>query len=127
MPAEKWRVGRSLGRTLYIQVGEEPSKDDQCIGMVDTREIAGRIVTAMNEAERLREDRAVSFMQVLGWKRRTEQAEELIETVRALAQQWVDEEPANVSESAVRLIFAEAGRKILAELPDPVIASGQED
>lgn len=28
-----WRVGRSVGRTVYIQVGEEPGKDDLLVGM----------------------------------------------------------------------------------------------
>ncbi len=37
----KWRVGRKLGRTLY--------RGDECVGMVDTPEIAAQIVKAMNE------------------------------------------------------------------------------
>ena len=37
---ERWRVGRKLGRTIYW--------DEQVVGMVDTPEIAGRIVAAMN-------------------------------------------------------------------------------
>lgn len=36
-----WRVGRKLGRTLYV--------DDVCVGMVDTPELAARIVAAMND------------------------------------------------------------------------------
>ena len=35
-----WRVGNRLGRTLYL--------DDECVGMVDTPEIAARIVATMN-------------------------------------------------------------------------------
>jgi hypothetical protein len=35
-----WRVGRKLGRTLY--------KDDVCVGMVDSPEIAADIVASMN-------------------------------------------------------------------------------
>lgn len=38
--SEQWRVGRTLGRTLYV--------DDQVVGMVDTPELAQRIVDAMN-------------------------------------------------------------------------------
>jgi hypothetical protein len=34
-----WRVGRKLGRTIY--------KDDVCIGMVDTPELAEEIVWTM--------------------------------------------------------------------------------
>jgi hypothetical protein len=60
--AERWRVGRTLGRTLYIQVGEEPSKEDRCIGLMDTRELAEQVVAAVNgpgaEEERLRAELA---------------------------------------------------------------------
>lgn len=38
-----WRVGRKLGRTLY--------KDDACVGMVDTPELATLIVETMNGDE----------------------------------------------------------------------------
>lgn len=40
----RWRVGRKLGRTIY--------RDDECVGMVDTPEIAAAIVAAMNGATR---------------------------------------------------------------------------
>jgi len=40
-----WRVGRKLGRTLY--------RDEVCVGMVDTPEIALAIVHAMNEREKM--------------------------------------------------------------------------
>ncbi len=40
--SETWRVGRKLGRTLYI--------NDVVVGMVDTPEQAARIVEAMNRA-----------------------------------------------------------------------------
>jgi hypothetical protein len=36
----EWRVGRTLGRTLYV--------GDAVVGMVDTPEIAARICLAMN-------------------------------------------------------------------------------
>lgn len=39
-----WRTGRKLGRTLY--------ENDRVVGMVDTAEIAERIVRAMNAPER---------------------------------------------------------------------------
>lgn len=35
-----WRVGRKVGRTLYV--------DDKLVGMVDTPEIAAQIAAAMN-------------------------------------------------------------------------------
>lgn len=37
---ERWRVGEKLGRTLY--------RNGQCVGMVDTRELAEEIVRCMN-------------------------------------------------------------------------------
>lgn len=42
---QPWRVGRKLGRTLYI--------GDECIGMVDTPELATSIVAAMNARQDL--------------------------------------------------------------------------
>ena len=41
MSEPKWRVGRKLGRTLYV--------GEQCVGMVDTKELAAAIVARMNE------------------------------------------------------------------------------
>lgn len=38
--ADRWRQGRSVGRTLYV--------GDKLVGVVDTPEIAARIVAAMN-------------------------------------------------------------------------------
>ena len=38
----RWRVGTKLGRTLY--------RNEQCVGIVDSRELAAEIVAAMNEA-----------------------------------------------------------------------------
>jgi hypothetical protein len=44
----EWRVGRSLGRTIYIQDGDDASKDDLLIGMMDTPELAELVVAAVN-------------------------------------------------------------------------------
>ena len=35
-----WRVGRKIGRTIYAQVGGEPSDSDPLIGVMDTIELA---------------------------------------------------------------------------------------
>lgn len=43
-----WRVGRSVGRTIYAQVDEEPSKADVLVGFMDSRELAARVVEAHN-------------------------------------------------------------------------------
>lgn len=45
-----WRTGRKLGRTVYVQVGPEPSDDDLLIGMMDTPEIATEAAGAHNVA-----------------------------------------------------------------------------
>lgn len=47
-----YRIGRSLGRTIYRQVGPEPSKDDEFLGILDTRTLAEQVVDALNEQER---------------------------------------------------------------------------
>jgi len=43
-----FRVGRSVGRTIYRQVGDEASKQDELVGVMDTRELAARAVACMN-------------------------------------------------------------------------------
>lgn len=48
-----WRTGRSIGRTIYIQSGDAPSRADQVIGMMDTRELADYVVEVVNEREEL--------------------------------------------------------------------------
>ena len=45
---DQYRVGRSLGRTIYRQIGEEPSKDDDFLGIMDTRALAAMVVDALN-------------------------------------------------------------------------------
>jgi hypothetical protein len=43
-----WRVGRKVGRTIYQQVGPEPSDDDVLIGVMDTPDLAWQAVAAHN-------------------------------------------------------------------------------
>jgi hypothetical protein len=52
-----WRVGRTLGRTLYIKNGGDP-KDDTFVGVMDTRELADVVVAAVNARDILDEVRA---------------------------------------------------------------------
>lgn len=47
-PVPRWRIGRSVGRTLYRMVGDEASKADVLIGMMDTPELAAQVVAAVN-------------------------------------------------------------------------------
>lgn len=35
-----WRVGRKLFRTVYAQIGDEPSDDDIFLGIFDSAEVA---------------------------------------------------------------------------------------
>lgn len=46
----KLRMGRRVGRHLYHQQGPEPADTDPPVGMVDTPELAARIVGAVNAA-----------------------------------------------------------------------------
>jgi hypothetical protein len=43
-----WRTGTSVGRTIYIQSGDVPSKQDKLIGMMDTPAMADLVVVAVN-------------------------------------------------------------------------------
>jgi hypothetical protein len=43
-----WRVGRKVGRTIYAQIGPEPSDDDVLIGVMDTSALAEDAVQAHN-------------------------------------------------------------------------------
>lgn len=43
-----WRVGRSVGRTIYAVTGPEATKTDVLIGMMDTRALAAEAVDAHN-------------------------------------------------------------------------------
>ena len=43
-----WRTGRKVGRTIYAQLGPEPSDDDVLIGMMDTPELAAEACAAHN-------------------------------------------------------------------------------
>jgi hypothetical protein len=52
-PTRPWRVGRKVGRTLYIQKSEDPADGDELIGMMDTPELAAQVVDAVNQAAAL--------------------------------------------------------------------------
>lgn len=45
-----WRTGRKVGRTLYAQQGDRPHDSDPLIGVMDTPELAERVVMAVNAA-----------------------------------------------------------------------------
>lgn len=51
----KLRQGRRVGRHLYHQQGPEPADTDPPVGMVDTAELAARIVEAVNAVALIRE------------------------------------------------------------------------
>jgi hypothetical protein len=43
-----WRVGRTVGRTVYRQAEDGPSKGDELIGVMDTPALAELVVDAVN-------------------------------------------------------------------------------
>lgn len=44
-----WRVGRSIGRTIYLQTTDQPTKGDILIGIMDTPALAALVVAAVNQ------------------------------------------------------------------------------
>jgi len=46
--AGRWRTGRKVGRTIYAQVGDEPSDGDVLIGVMDTPGLARKAVDGVN-------------------------------------------------------------------------------
>lgn len=48
--ASLWRVGRKVGRTIYLQLGPQPSDDDPLIGVMDTPELAAEVVALRRRA-----------------------------------------------------------------------------
>lgn len=48
-----WRVGRSLGRTVYRVLDPANPKGDQVLGMLDTRELASFVVDVVNATLRV--------------------------------------------------------------------------
>jgi hypothetical protein len=43
-----WRAGRKVGRTIYAQIGDDPSDSDPLIGVMDTIELAAEAVRSHN-------------------------------------------------------------------------------
>lgn len=46
--ADRYRVGRKVGRTIYERVYAEPSDADRLIGAMDTPELAARAIVGLN-------------------------------------------------------------------------------
>lgn len=44
----RWRTGRKLGRTIYIQLLDEPSSADILIGMLDNDILAAHVCRLHN-------------------------------------------------------------------------------
>ena len=53
-PPLRLRVGRTLGRTLYLDAGTGNPLDDECIALLPTRELAEQIVMTVNAANAVR-------------------------------------------------------------------------
>lgn len=43
------RTGRKVGRTIYHQLGDAPADTDPLVGVMDTPELAERVVAAVND------------------------------------------------------------------------------
>jgi hypothetical protein len=48
LPMPLWRVGRKVEKTIYRQVGTEPSDSDPLIGVMFSAEDAAQVVEAVN-------------------------------------------------------------------------------
>jgi hypothetical protein len=49
--AWRLRVGRHVGRTIYVQQGDEPTDNDRLIGLMDTPELAALVVASVNNQQ----------------------------------------------------------------------------
>lgn len=48
LTARYWRTGRRVHRTIYCQLGDQPSDHDPLIGVMDSAELAAAAVDAHN-------------------------------------------------------------------------------
>lgn len=46
---DRYRVGRSLGRTVYRMVGSRPGKQDELVGLMDTRDLGEIVAAALSQ------------------------------------------------------------------------------
>lgn len=46
---QKWRMGRTVGRTVYAQLSDDPKDSDPLIGVMDTAVFAAHIVKLHND------------------------------------------------------------------------------
>ncbi len=46
--SQRWRTGRKVKRTIYVQTGPKPSDEDMLVGVMDTPELARIVVDAVN-------------------------------------------------------------------------------
>jgi hypothetical protein len=51
-----WRTGQTVGRTIYAQIGDNPSDHDHLLGLMDTPQLADHAVKAHNAVLRLQQD-----------------------------------------------------------------------
>lgn len=52
----RWRVGRKVGRTIYLQLGDEPSDTDPLIGVMDAIDLAEEVVRCVNAMRIIEEE-----------------------------------------------------------------------
>lgn len=91
-PRAVLRTGRKVGRTLYLQLGPEPSDSDPLIGLMDTRTLAAALVDAINAAWELTD----YFGHELAIDPGDTQAEWVLDLLRPIwAGDWVPEWPSD--------------------------------
>jgi hypothetical protein len=69
----RYRVGRKVGRTIYRQLGDEPSDDDTLVGVMDNRPMAMAAVLGLNAMQQAADDHGIGHY----WAGLDELAEEL--------------------------------------------------
>jgi hypothetical protein len=94
----EFRTGRKVGRTIYAQLGPEPSDSDPLVGVMDTPELAARFVQA--------EARALSA---------EEKVEQALEALRRIVhtdehQGFARESMALIAREALAKLDGEAGK-----------------
>lgn len=78
---KKLRQGRKVARALYEQQGPEPADTDPIVGLVDTPELAARIVATVNAADKAVIELATELAEE---RTLTNRSQRTIDRVRAL-------------------------------------------
>lgn len=119
-----WRVGRSVGRTIYQQIGPEPSKEDVLIGIMDTPELAYRVVRAINAHEK-----GIRTLDLAGMRQHFESfdADESVPVNRDLLIALLDEIERKAREHAIATRLLATQRESIEQLRHERLAAKQQE